>query len=178
MPDLDTSQVDTILSDIEKDREDAAAEGEVPDITSDLETLFYEKAVYMPINGEIINEFSDGELVKSANGVWKTHDGIDIAADIGTEVKSMTSGTVTNVYVDPLWGNCVEIDHGDAITGYYFGLDPVINVVAGDKVSAGQVIGTVGNTADIESDMAPHLHFALKYGNEWIDPVSYIEPHK
>lgn len=178
LPDLDTSQVDTILSDIEKDREDAAAEEEVPDITSDLETLFYEKAVYMPINGEIINEFSDGELVKSANGVWKTHDGIDIAADIGTEVKSMTSGTVTNIYVDPLWGNCVEIDHGDAITGYYFGLDPVINVVAGDKVSAGQVIGTVGNTADIESDMEPHLHFALKYGNEWIDPVSYIEPHK
>lgn len=178
LPDLDTSQVDTILSDIQKDQEEAAAEEKTPDITSDLETLFYERAVYMPINSEIINEFSNGELVKAPSGVWRTHDGIDISAEIGTEVKSMTSGTVMNVYTDPLWGNCVEIDHGDAITGYYFGLDPVISVTAGDKVSAGEVIGTVGNTADIESDMEPHLHFALKYGNGWIDPVSYIEPYK
>lgn len=178
IPDLDFSEVDAILSDIEKEQEEASNQAPSEDITPDLETIFYEQAVYMPVNGEIINEFSDGELAKSASGVWRTHDGVDIKADIGTEVKAMTSGTVIDVYTDSLWGNCVAIDHNDGVTGYYFGLDPQISVTVGDQVSAGQVIGLVGNTADIESDIEPHLHFALKYGNEWIDPVSYIEPYK
>ena len=178
IPDLDFSEVDAVLSDIEKEQSETDTQTPPQDITSDLETLFYEQAVYMPVNGEIINEFSDGELVKSPSGVWRTHDGVDIKAEIGTEVKAMTAGTVNEVYTDSLWGNCVVIDHNDGISGYYFGLDPQINVTAGDEVSACQIIGTVGNTADIESDMEPHLHFALKYGNEWIDPVSYIEPYK
>ena len=178
LPDLDFSQVDAVLSDIEKNQDEANSETQNQDITAELETVLFEQAVYMPINGEIISEFSNGELVKSSGGVWRTHDGIDIKAEMGAEVKAMTNGTVSEVYSDSLWGNCVVIDHGDGITGYYFGLDPQINVTAGDEVSAGQVIGMVGNTADIESDMEPHLHFGLKYGNEWIDPVSYIEPYK
>ena len=178
LPDLDFSEVDTILSDIEKDQQDTASQTPPQDITPELETIFYEQAFYMPVKGDIIKEFSGGELTKSESGVWRTHDGIDIKADIGTPVKAMTQGTVTEVYTDSLWGNCVVIDHGDGISGYYFGLDPQINVTVGDKVSAGEVIGLVGNTADIESDMVPHMHFALKYGNEWIDPVSFIEPYK
>ena len=44
----------------------------------------------MPVNGEIINPFSNGELVKSETlGVWKTHDGVDIKADNGTQVKEI-----------------------------------------------------------------------------------------
>ena len=178
LPNLDFSQVDAVISDIEKNSEQNADSTKNEDVTAELEAVLYEQALYMPVNGEIINEFSNGELVKTSAGVWRTHDGIDIKADIGTEVKAMTKGTVSEVYADSLWGNCVVIDHGDGITGYYFGLEPQINVTAGDEVSAGQVIGTVGNTADIESDMESHMHFELKYGNEWIDPVSYIEPYK
>ncbi len=177
LPSLDLSQVDAMLQDVEK-KDNGTEASANEDVTQELETILYEQAVYMPINGEIINEFSNGELVKTSAGVWRTHDGIDIKADIGTEVKAMTKGTVNEVYADSLWGNCVVVDHGDGITGYYFGLEPQMNVTAGDEVLAGQVIGTVGNTADIESDMEPHLHFGLKYGNEWIDPVSYIEPYK
>ncbi len=177
LPSLDLSQVDAMLQDVEK-KDNGTEASANEDVTQELETILYEQAVYMPINGEIINEFSNGELVKTSAGVWRTHDGIDIKADIGTEVKAMTKGTVNEVYADSLWGNCVVVDHGDGITGYYFGLEPQMNVTAGDEILAGQVIGTVGNTADIESDMEPHLHFGLKYGNEWIDPVSYIEPYK
>lgn len=178
LDDIDFSEVDAILSDIEKEQQEATTQSSLEDITPELETVFYEQAVYMPINGEIINEFSDGELVKSSNDIWRTHDGIDIKAELGTEVKSMTKGTVTDIYQDSLWGNCIVIDHQDGITGYYFGLDPQISVSKGDEVMAGEAIGLVGNTADIESDMEPHLHFGLKYGNEWIDPISYIEPYK
>ena len=131
-----------------------------------------------PVSGDILTEYSWGELVKTSGGVWRTHDGIDIAAESGDSVKAMTSGTVSDIYSDPLWGNCVVIDHGDTVVGYYCGLAPDIKFAVGDSVSAGAAIGTVGNTADIESDMDSHLHFALKYEGVWIDPVSYIEPMK
>ena len=148
------------------------------DITDELQTLYYEQAKMFPVSGDILTEYSWGELVKTSGGVWRTHDGIDIAAESGDSVKAMTSGTVSDIYSDPLWGNCVVIDHGDTVVGYYCGLAPDIKVAVGDSVSAGAAIGTVGNTADIESDMDSHLHFALKYEGVWIDPVSYIEPMK
>lgn len=186
---IDLSQVDSILGGVEKNSDESPAdvdsqevipqiEAQNPSIADELQTLYYEQAKMMPVSGEVLNEFSWGELVKSAGGVWKTHDGIDLAADNGAEVKSMTSGTVTEIYSDPLWGNCIVIDHGQTLVGCYYGLSPDISVNIGDKVSSGQVIGCIGSTADIESDLPSHLHFALKYEGSWIDPISYIEPMK
>lgn len=154
------------------------ADEAIKDVTDELEALYYEQAVMMPVNGDIISDYSEGELVRTAGGVWRTHDGVDIAAEEGTNVRAMTSGTVTDVYKDPLWGCCVVIDHGNTLSGCYYGLSEDLPVTVGQRVNAGDSVGTVGNTADIESDADSHLHFALKYENRWIDPVSYIEPMK
>lgn len=198
IPEIDYSAVDAVLEGIQKDAEEnaPASAGETPaaeaaqpeenaavgeaivDITDELEALYYEQAIMMPVNGEIINAYSDGELVKSSGGVWKTHDGIDIAAEEGTAVKAMTSGTVTQVYDDPLWGTCVVIDHGNTMSGYYFGLSAAPAVAEGQTVNAGDTVGSVGSTADIESDLGSHIHFALRYQDQWIDPIGYIEPMK
>lgn len=133
----------------------------------------------MPVNGDIINPFSDGELVKDSTlGVWRTHDGVDIKADVGTPVKSMNKGTVTEVKEDPLWGFCVTIDHGSGITGYYCSLSKAVNVTEGERVNAGQVIGAVGDTAECEAAELSHLHFALKRNNGWIDPIGFIDGKK
>lgn len=129
----------------------------------------------MPVNGDIIKPFSGGELVKDETlGVWRTHDGVDIKADVGTPVKAMNKGVVSEVKEDPLWGCCVIIDHGSGITGYYYSLSKALNVAAGDKVNAGQVIGTVGDTAECEAAELSHLHFGLKRDNSWIDPLEFI----
>ena len=133
---------------------------------------------FMPIaNGTVINPFSNGDLVRSETlNVWKTHDGVDIAAPLGTEVKAMTKGVVTDIYDDAMWGNCIVIDHGNGITGYYCNLSKAMTVKEGDNVDAGDVISSVGDSADAEIAMESHLHFALKQNNEWIDPIEYIEP--
>lgn len=129
----------------------------------------------MPVDGEVINDYSNGELVKSETlGVWQTHDGIDIAAEVGTEVKSATEGIVTEVFEDPLWGICVSIDHGDGFTGYYFGLEKTVGISAGQAVEAGAAIGTVGTTADIESSLPPHLHFAVRKNGAFVSPAEFI----
>ena len=131
----------------------------------------------MPVNGEVINPFSFGELVKSETlEVWKTHDGVDIKADKGTEVKAMNHGEVSKIWEDPLWGYCASIDHGNGIVSYYYSMSASMTIKEGDTVDSGQVIGSVGDTAQIEAALPSHLHFALKKNGEWTDPVSYIDP--
>ena len=49
-------------------------------------------------------------------------------------------------------------------------------VAEGDMVNSGDVIGAVGDTAQIEVALASHLHFALDRNGTWIDPVEYISP--
>lgn len=158
----------------DKDVEDISIE-----IGEQLSTLVTTQPKFMPIGGEavILNPFSDGELVKSETlGIWKTHDGVDIEAELGEVVKSMTSGTVSEVKNDAMWGTCVVIEHPNGVVGYYCNLSTSVNVKAGDTVDAGDTIGTVGNTAEAEISMKPHLHFGLKQNGKWIDPIEYINP--
>lgn len=130
----------------------------------------------MPLNGELINPFSNGELVKSKTlGSWKTHDGIDIRGTLGDQVKSMTSGKVIDIREDPMWGACVIIDHGEGLEGYYYNLNKVIPVKVDQSVSAGTVIGAIGDTAEAELAEPSHLHFALKKDGKWIDPMTVIQ---
>ncbi len=129
-----------------------------------------------PIVGEVIGAFSKGELVKSATtGVWQTHNGVDIAAASGDEVRAISKGVVEAVEEDPLWGVCVTIDHQNGITSRYCNLNADLSVNTGDKVDCGTVIGTVGESADVESALPSHLHFEIKQGNMYLDPVAYIE---
>lgn len=129
---------------------------------------------YMPIDGDIINPYSFGELVKSETlGVWKTHDGIDIAAPLGTEVKAASNGEIAEIKDDALWGICVIIDHGDGYETHYYGMDKALSVAKGDKVEAGQIIGKTA-AFDCEAKLAPHLHFGVKKNGEWVSPEEYI----
>ena len=128
-----------------------------------------------PIVGEIIAPFSNGELVKSATtGVWQTHNGIDIAASAGDEVRAMSDGVVEAVEEDPLWGICVTIDHKNGVRSRYCNLNAGLTVNTGDSVTCGMVIGAVGTTADMESALESHLHFEVMQGGTYIDPASYI----
>lgn len=128
-----------------------------------------------PLANEIVNEYSKGELVKSKTlNCWKTHDGVDIQAELGEQVKSMTTGKVLEVYEDALWGVCVVIDHGNGVEGHYRSLAKNVNVKPDQKVSAGTVIGAVGNTAECEIAEVTHLHFGVRKNGEWIDPIAFI----
>lgn len=129
----------------------------------------------MPVSGEIINEFSNGELVKSAtSGIWQTHNGIDIATDTTTPIQAVQDGTVIKVYEDALLGICVTIDHTDFIANYC-NLNKVVLVSEGDKVTTGDIIGNVGNTAVSETALDSHLHFEILKGGKYINPLDIIK---
>lgn len=146
-----------------------------PEVSEKPEENDVPQTMVRPLNGEVLNIFSDGELVKSKTlNVWKTHDGVDIAGAPDEKVKSMTGGTVKSVYEDQMLGACVVIDHGSGLEGYYCSLSKDIPVTEGQSVSAGTIIGTVGNTAESEVSEESHLHFAVKKNGEWIDPIALI----
>lgn len=129
----------------------------------------------IPLNGQIIQDFSGDELVKNqTTGAWQTHNGTDIAGNQGDEVKAMSDGTVTDILEDPLWGVVVVIDHGNGITARYCGLNKGLSVSKDDKVSAQDVIGALGNTADIESSMETHLHLEVLRNGDFTDPLDVI----
>lgn len=171
-PDVENSaaekQADNKKTDVEKEYSSSEAADDL-----DVQT----QPNVMPVNGEILQPFSNGELVKSETlGVWKTHDGVDIKADLGEPVKSMNKGKVTKIWEDALWGNCMTIDHGNGVIGHYYNLSKEMTVSEGDQVNAGEVIGAVGDTAQAEAAELSHLHFGLKKNGEWIDPIEFIDP--
>ncbi|MDE6020607.1 MAG: M23 family metallopeptidase [Ruminococcus sp.] len=131
--------------------------------------------IVIPIEGEIQAEFSCGELVKSeTTGTWQTHNGADIAAEDGSAVCAIDNGTVSEVTRDALWGVCVAIDHGNGIVSRYCGLSGSLSVKEGDAVESGQTIGTIGNTADIESKQESHLHFEVLKNDIYVDPIAFV----
>lgn len=128
-----------------------------------------------PLRGEVLAAFSMEELVYSRTlGDWRTHDGVDIAAQAGTTVLAACAGTVAAVTEDPLLGTTVSLEHDGGYRTTYANLQTRPNVEAGDTVSAGQVIGAVGSTAAAEAG-APHLHFAVTRDGKAVDPNEFLD---
>lgn len=123
----------------------------------------------------VLAMFSGGELVKSiTTGSWQTHNGIDIAAEVGSEVYAVSNGEIMEINNDPVWGVTVLLDHHNGYVTRYCGLSDALDVQLGDVMVSGDLIGTVGNTADIESALSPHLHMEILHNGSYIDPLSEL----
>lgn len=158
------------------EQETSASETQQTQATSQSEPKKYSNTFVTPLQGDIINPFSNGELVKSKTlNEWRTHDGVDIKADIATPVKSASDGVVKEILQDPQWGVVIVVDHGNGYESYYMGLNVNVNVKKEDEVDIGTVLGSVGQTAEIEIAEEPHLHFAIKKDGKWIDPMSLMK---
>ena len=129
----------------------------------------------LPVSGEIQQEYSNRELVKSVTmGDWRTHNGVDIACDVNTNVRCFSDGTVTEVIEDRLWGTTVKMEHPNGYVSVYCGLNGEVNVKQGDEVEIGEIIGTTGNTSVIEIGQEPHLHFEVLKDGKTLDPIKLI----
>ena len=132
--------------------------------------------IVSPLSGETVAAFSMDELAYSETlADWRTHDGIDIKADAGTQVLAASSGTVLSVADDDLMGTTVVIAHDGGYETTYSNLQSVPTVAPEQYVSAGQVIGAVGTTSLAEASMAPHLHFSVTKDGEIIDPQEFLK---
>lgn len=105
-------------------------------------------------------------------GIYRMHNGIDMAAPRGTPIYAARSGQVTRAaYQEGGAGYYVSISHGDGFSSIYMHMTHYI-VSAGDYVQQGQIIGYVGNSGGIST--GNHLHFGISYNGEYVNPLGYI----
>jgi murein DD-endopeptidase MepM/ murein hydrolase activator NlpD len=129
----------------------------------------------MPVEGEIAKGYSKDNLSYSETlKEWTTHNGIDIEANLTTIVKASADGTVKSIKNDPRYGLTIIITHVNGYETRYSNLLTTEFVQEGEKVTQGQTIGTIGNTASFEIVDNPHLHFEILKNNEYLDPAQYL----
>ena len=128
-----------------------------------------------PIAGEEICGYSMEALsYNQTTRDWRVHNGVDIAAETGTEVCAAADGKVYTVYEDDAMGCTVVIRHDGGYTTRYSSLAQELAVKAGDEVKAGQVIGYVGDTALVETTLGTHVHFGVTCQGEPMDPAEFL----
>ena len=151
-----------VLSEIEA-AEDAAAEEPLP-------------IWIRPVSGEILRPFTaDDLLYDETMGDWRTHEGVDYAAENGTRVYAIGDGTVEAVTTDALYGTQLTLALKDGRIATYRGLSEKVKVREGAAVRAGDVIGTVGADADpSESALGSHLHLEVLDGEQYVDPEAVL----
>lgn len=122
-----------------------------------------------PVAGKIVADFG-----------WQTHpvlkqemmhEGIDIEAPMGTNVRVSAPGKVTAVSDSAQHGKMIIVQHGQDIETLYGHLGEVL-VKSGDMVSQGQVIGKVGKTGMTN---VPLLYFEVRENGKAIDPMSRLK---
>lgn len=119
-----------------------------------------------PLKGVILSRFGPGESGAKNNG-------IDIAAPAGTPIRATADGVVA--YAGDkvaVFGGLVLINHGSSWVSAY-GHASRVDVVRGQKVTRGQVIGLVGDTGYASK---PKLHFELRKDRAPVNPIGQLPP--
>lgn len=105
----------------------------------------------------------------------RTHEGIDLYAQIGDPVLAARSGKVISARRSRGMGNFVIIRHSGGLITVYGHMEK-INVHKNDFVRQGDVIGSVGKTGNANHPaIQPHLHFEVRRGGIPQDPLMYLE---
>ena len=130
-----------------------------------------------PASGYISREFSRDELIYTPTmNDFRTHDGVDIAGDIGSPVTSFADGVIEDIYDDPFMGTTVVIRHSGGLVSCYSNLSSDLpqTVAVGNIVSVGAVVGGIGESAIVESAEVPHVHFELYKDEICVNPEDYF----
>lgn len=120
-----------------------------------------------PVAGPVIEPFDPPDSPYGSG-----HRGIDIAAPMGTLVVAPADGTVT--FAGPVGGRrFVTIDHGEGLRSTVSYVED-LRVRVGDVVVRGDTIAVSG-TGHADATV-PHVHFGVRTGDTYVDPLAYLEP--
>jgi murein DD-endopeptidase MepM/ murein hydrolase activator NlpD len=121
-----------------------------------------------PVPGGITSAFGGRRIF---NGQPRApHKGTDMRCAEGTPVKAVCSGTVLFAENTYFGGLTIYLDHGQGVISTYSHLS-AFDVKAGDSVRKGQTIGRSGSTGRVTG---PHLHFAIYFNGNSVNPASYV----
>ena len=132
-------------------------------------------ATQVPVQGEVLSGYAMEVLsYNQTTRDWRVHNGVDFAAAAGTAVTAAADGEVYTVYEDDQMGMTVVIRHEGGYTTRYSSLGADVAVSAGQPVTMGQTIGTVGTSALMENALGDHVHFTVTKDDEPVDPMEFL----
>ena len=110
---------------------------------------------------------------RSFNGgpVQGHHGGTDLGYAAGTPVSATNDGIIVLAERVRVRGYCVVIDHGGGVFSLY-GHQQSLNVVAGQTISQGDIVGFVGSTG---LSTGPHLHWELAVAGVLVDGLRWLD---
>ena len=123
------------------------------------------KLSYLPVSGRISSRYGERSSLRRS-----THTGLDIACESGTDIKVVSSGTITFSGRAGAYGNLIKVDHGQGVETWY-GHCSKLYAKEGDTVNAGDVIAAVGSTGN---STGPHLHFEIRIDSKTVNPQNYV----
>jgi murein DD-endopeptidase MepM/ murein hydrolase activator NlpD len=122
-----------------------------------------------PVAGRLLGGF--GARIDPFSGEGAFHTGVDISSPTGTPVHATADGVVTFAQIEGGYGRLVRVDHGSGIETYYAHLSR-FNVMAGQEVHRGDVVGLVGSSGKVT---APHLHYEVRIHGGPVNPSTYLK---
>src|SRR3954452_17712317 len=127
------------------------------------------------VGGEVYVLPTDGQFTSGFGGRWgAVHEGIDLAAPIGTPIYAMTDGVVEESGPASGFGLWVVLRHPDGTRTVYGHVNRAF-VDVGQRVKAGEEIAEVGNRGH---STGPHLHFEVwDPDGTKINPVPWLQQH-
>ncbi len=134
----------------------------------DKRSLYASTPALWPVHGWVNSPF--GNRISPFTGTIQFHEGIDIAAEIGTPVLAPADGVVIKAGFESGYGNVVELSHGYGFITV-FGHNSRLNVKPGQHVKRGDIISYSGNTG---SSTGPHLHYEVRINGLPVNPISYL----
>jgi hypothetical protein len=135
----------------------------------DADILAYAPTLW-PVMGPISSGFGQREDPVLGNGEGEFHKGVDISAPNGTPVRATADGVVITAGFENGYGREIVLDHGHGLTTIY-GHMSAFNVIAGQSVVRGEVIGFVGHSGRTTGF---HLHYEVKIHDTSVNPHKYL----
>ena len=127
-------------------------------------------------NATVAKDYSASELqFNDTLKQWEIHKAIDFVANEDLNVYAVSDGTISNVYTNYLEGTVIEISHNNGIVSIYKSLSNDIKVSVGNKVSTGQIIGSLSETMAQELNTGAHLHFEMLKNGVKVNPNDYLD---
>ena len=121
-----------------------------------------------PVYGRLLSSY--GKRSDPFSGEGDFHPGVDIDADIGTSHKAAGDGVVSHADWGGSYGRLIVVDHGNGIQTYYGHLSRV-DVIAGQEVRRGQLLGATGSTG---RSTGPHLHYEVRNNGTPVNPYVFL----
>jgi hypothetical protein len=160
------SPPEEVLARIRADAEAAAAARAADRAETDFDSGFI-----WPAEGRISGVYGSQRIL---NGEPRQpHYGVDIAAPVGSPVKSPADGVVTLAHPEMYFsGATLIIDHGHGLSSTFLHLD-AIEVAVGQRVRQGEVVARLGGSGRVTG---PHLDWRMNWREERIDPQLLVPP--